>query len=235
MKKLPAKELKELFCSSVDHNEVKCGSGNPFVFKKGNFECYVFLKNISPAYFKNQPNITRVQLPTSERFKEVITHELKFIILGYDGDNETFVSWNPYNVKDRLNTKANVSLYSRLSLQSSVKEDEFKNGFLSNGEKIVLFKKDSLIDFFNRIDELFDEGPTGHEPKDQPPKEKSRDARIDELKIKELITPLLKENRVLEAVSLLAEEFKDDPTYKELTFKDWFGIVNIIYKDYLED
>lgn len=235
MKKIPAKELKELFCSGVAGNDVVCVEGNPFLFKKGEFCCYVFLKNISPAYFANQPNITRVQLPSSARFKEVISHELKFIILGYDAENEVFVSWNPKNIKDRLNTKANVSLYSRLGLQSKVNENEFKYGFLSNGEKIVLFKKTSLIQFFSELEALFDENIKTYERKASPLKAKKKTIQIDEEKIKALIEPLLKANRVLQAVSLLAEEFKEDPSYINLTFKDWFGIVNIIYKDYLEE
>jgi hypothetical protein len=235
MKKLPAKELKDLFCSSIDGFEVMCEEGNPFLFKKGEFRCYVFLKNISPAYFVNRPNITRVQLPSSARFKQVISHNLRFIILGYDADNEVFVSWNPNNVKDRLNTKANVSLYSRLDLQTNVNEGEFKFGFLSNGEKIVLFRKSSLMEFFTKIDTLFDENNKTYNTKETTRKEKKKTIQVDEEKIKALIEPLLKANRVLQAVSLLAEEFKDDPTYKNLTFKDWFGIVNIIYKDSLEE
>lgn len=235
MKKIPAKELKELFCSSVTGTDVVCGVGNPFFLKIGEFCCYIFLKNISPAYFVNQPNITRVQLPSSAKFKEVISHELKFIILGYDADNEVFVSWNPNNVKERLNTKANVSLYSRLGLQSKVNENEFKYGFLSNGEKIVLFKKSSLIQFFSELESLFDENIKIYERKAPSLKAQKRTIQIDEEKIKALIEPLLKANRVLQAVSLLAEEFKEDPSYKNLTFKDWFGMVNIIYKDYLEE
>ena len=53
---------------------------------------------------------------------------------------------------------------------------------------------------------------------------------IDVEEMKLLIEPLLLEHKVLQAVSLLAEKYKDNPVYKELKFKDWFGVVDAQYE-----
>lgn len=228
MRKLPRKELKELFRSKVAEVGWTCSKENPFILQADLDKFYVFIKNISPAYFKNSPDISRVQLPTSARFKSVSYSELLFVILGYDVENDVFVSWNPYNVKERLNSKSNVSLYSRFSLQSEVSNNEFKEGFLSNGEKIILFKRALLNEFFNQLTSLFSD-EMGKEDHTEPEEKSSSNEEIEI--IKNLIDPLLKQNRVLEAVSLLAEKYKNHPKYLNLKFKDWFDIVNERYQD----
>jgi hypothetical protein len=60
-------------------------------------------------------------------------------------------------VKERLNAKSNVSLYSRSSLQEDVKDDEFRCGYLSTGEKIIVFKRENLTNFFDIVFDLFEE------------------------------------------------------------------------------
>ncbi|WP_417832858.1 hypothetical protein [Terasakiella sp.] len=231
MRKLPKKELKDLFRSKVAKVGATCGKDNPFILNKGDFKCYVFIKNISSAYYKNYPDITRVQLPASERFKAVNSSDLLFIILGYDADNEVFVSWNPYKVKERLNTKQNVSIFSRLSLQSEVKKNEFKEGYLSNGEKIILFKKDCLNDFFEQLGSFFEFSQISAKNNSLPKKDVKEDISIDITEMKLMIQPLLEEHKVLQAVSLLVDKFNNHPTYKELKFKDWFEIVNAQYEN----
>jgi hypothetical protein len=230
MRKLPKKELKELFVLQVAKVGGTCGKDNPFILKKGDFKCYVFLKNISPAYYKKYPDITRVQLPTSDKFKVISASDLEFVILGYDVENDVFVSWNPFKVKDRLNTKSNVSIFSRLSLQSAVDINHFKEGFLSNGEKIILFKRDRLNDFFDQLGSLFNDTRLSDKKNELTTKVVKDKKIIDVEEMKLLIEPLLLEHKVLQAVSLLAEKYKDNPVYKELKFKDWFGVVDAQYE-----
>lgn len=157
MRKLIAKDLKIKFIETLNElDEFSYEEGNPFLIKIGTTKYFVFLKNLSSAYFKN-PDITRVQLPYSDHFSKIFKADIPFIILGYDVDNDIVVSWNPENVKERLNAKSNVSLYSRYSLQEQVKDDEFQFGYLTNGEKIVLFKRENLIAFFDVALNLFKE------------------------------------------------------------------------------
>ena len=95
MDRLSKKELKNMFEDLVSIDGGKCTKANPFIYKREKFKCYVFIKNISPAYYINYPDNSRVQLPTSDRFKDVINSNLDFLIIGYDLKNEVFVSWNP--------------------------------------------------------------------------------------------------------------------------------------------
>ena len=145
------------------------------------------------------------------------------------------VCWNPKHVKQRLNAKSNVSLYSRESLQSKVKTNEFKSGYLSNGEKIIIFKRANLSRFFDNIHALFKEVVEGNEVVitntiSEPLTEYVTD-RLLEITDKSLILqikPLLKKNKVLEAVELCSKFYSGK--FKNMTFKDWFNVVNKHYK-----
>lgn len=162
MKKLIAKDLKIKFIETLNELDgFTYEEGNPFLIKLGLAKYFIFLKNLSPAYFKNSPDVTRVQLPYSEHFLKISKTDIPFIILGYDVDTDIVVSWNPKKVKERVNAKSNVSLYSRYSLQKQVRDDEFRFGYLSNGEKIILFKRQNLIYFFETVSELFKEDYAG--------------------------------------------------------------------------
>ena len=159
MKKLVAKDLKIKFIETLNElDEFSYEEDNPFLIRIGTEKYFVFIKNLSSAYFKNA-DITRVQLPYSEHFSKIFKADIPFIILGYDVENDIVVSWNPENVKERLNAKSNVSLYSRYSLQEQVKTDEFQYGYLTNGEKFVLFKRKNLLAFFDVALDLFKENP----------------------------------------------------------------------------
>lgn len=237
MKKLLAKELKIKFIEIL--NEVDGFSyedGNPFLIKIGNERYFIFLKNLSPAYYVNYPDITRVQLPYSEHFSKILKANIPFIILGYDVDNDTVVSWNPKKVKERLNAKSNVSLYSRESLQSPIKINEFKSGYLSNGEKIILFNRETLPLFFEDLTNLFENSKTElkySKVHDEPLvlEEPDSESKLIEIKDKILIAelrPLLQKHKVLEAVKVSTKHYGNK--YKVMTFKDWFNIINDLYK-----
>ena len=227
MKKLPKKQLKELFENLVSQSGAKCSDGNPFFFQKKDFKCYVFIKNISPAYFPNYPDNSRVQLPSSDSFKEIIKSELDFHILGYDKENEVYGAWNPNTIKKRLNEKQNVSVYSRFSWQKSIPPGEFIEKNLGNEEKILLFKKELLNQYFDHYLDLFSSNKfeTGSK------KLKDLEEVVKIKTIKNIIIPLLKKNKVLQAVSELESKLKSKPEYESLSFKDYFKIVNQIYKD----
>ncbi len=236
MRKILAKELKIKFIETLSELEgFIYEEGNPFLIKINSKRYFIFLKNLSPAYFKNSPDVTRVQLPYSPHFSKIFKADIPFIILGYDVDNDTVVCWNPKKVKERLNAKSNVSLYSRESLQSRVKPNEFKSGFLSNGEKIIIFKRELLTIFFDNILALFKEKRGSivdvetevvNEPVTDYVSEKLFELK-DKLLIQE-IKPLLKKNKVLEAVEVCTNFYKGK--YKAMTFKDWFKLVNTHYQ-----
>jgi hypothetical protein len=51
---------------------------------------------------------------------------------------------------------------------------------------------------------------------------------LKDKKIIKLINPLLKNNKVLEAVKICSEYYNGQ--YNNMTFKDWFNLINSIYK-----
>lgn len=236
MKKILAKELKIKFVEILnDLDNFNYEEGNPFLIKIGAKRYFIFLKNLSPAYFKNSPDVTRVQLPYSNHFSKILKANIPFVILGYDVDNDTVVSWNPNRVKDRLNAKNNVSLYSRESLQSRVKPNEFKEGYLSNGEKIIIFRRETLIVFFENLSQLFSKSKKQGEDEveslvGEPEVEYVTDKlfEITDDRLVSDLKPLLKKNRVLEAVKVCTKYYGSK--YKSMNFKDWFKLVNDLYQ-----
>jgi hypothetical protein len=236
MRKILAKELKIKFIETLNELEgFTYEEGNPFLVKINSKSYFIFLKNLSPAYFKNSPDITRVQLPYSPHFSRIFNAAIPFIILGYDADNDTMVCWNPDKVKERLNARSNVSLYSRASIQSKVQANEFKSGRLSNGEIIIAFKRGLLTSLFDNINTLFDKSNIEYwDATASVANEPVADfvsGKLLELTDKPLlqeIRPLLRRNKVLEAVELCMRFYKGK--YPEMSFKDWFRLVNNYYQ-----
>lgn len=237
MRNILAKELKLKFVetlSSVDGFSYE--DGNPFLIKIYDNPYFIFLKNLSPAYFKNSPDVTRVQLPFSDHFDKIFKENIPFIILGYDVDNDTMVCWNPLKIKERLNAKSNVSLYSRNSLQSYINKEEFRTGVLSNGEKIILFNRENLELFFERLPSLFSFNQKNNKknidivsvPIENYFPEKINE--ITDIKLLNLINPVLEKNRVLEAVEICMKYYENK--FKEMTFKDWFKLINDLYLNF---
>ena len=226
MRKLIAKDLKIKFIETLNElDEFSYEEGNPFLIKIGTDKYFVFLKNLSPAYFKNSPDVTRVQLPYSEHFSKIFKADIPFIILGYDVDTDTVVTWNPTKVKERLNAKSNVSLYSRSSLQENVKDDEFRFGYLSNGERIIVFKRENLTNFFGVVFDLFKENVV---PKTTEPKQPATLTEITDKELLQIIKPLLKKNKVLQAVEETSKYYENKE--KNMTFRDWHKLVSELYR-----
>ena len=226
MRKLFAKDLKIKFIETLNElDEFSYEEGNPFLIKIGTYKYFVFLKNLSPAYFKNSPDVTRVQLPYSEHFSKIFKADIPFIILGYDVDTDTVVAWNPTKVKERLNAKSNVSLYSRSSLQENVKDDEFRFGYLSNGERIIVFKRENLTNFFDVVFDLFEENAV---PKTTEPKQPVTLTEITDKELLQIIKPLLKKNKVLQAVEETSKYYENKN--KNITFRDWHKLVSELYR-----
>lgn len=228
MRKLSAQELKvkfiEAFNESDDFVHLE-EDNNPFFINFKDKIYVIFLKNISPAYFKASPDITRVQLPFSNHFAGLYAIDSPFVILGYDVENDTMVCWNPKKVKERLNTKSNVSLYSRASLQESVEMNKFKEGFLDNGDKIILFKRDYLPTFFDNLVDLFKDID---EPKIDSPKPvkvhlHAKKTIITDQILLEQVELLLKDNKVLKAIEICSEFYGE--SYPNMIFKDWSAII----------
>ncbi|MCC8087740.1 MAG: hypothetical protein LIO79_00475 [Rikenellaceae bacterium] len=137
-------------------SEFKYISGiQPFLMSFAGKKYYVYVKNVSSAYFKDRGKTTRAQLPIRPEFEDIKTSDIPFIFLGYDADNDVLICWNFHIVKKRLNAARSVSFYSRTYFQEEVKQGEFLIRVLKNGDRPVLFKRRDLIDFFSKIDTFF--------------------------------------------------------------------------------
>lgn len=233
MENISNTEIKRLFIASMKRAyDFTYEDNNPFIISLSNEKFFVMLKSVSSACFKKSPDVTRVQLHYNNSFKKVIAAKIPFIILGYDSENDVFVSWNPEEIKNRLNAKKIVSLYSRKSLQNNTKGKNFKEGVLSNGAKIILFKKNLLVDFFRDWKNLYDFEieniiPPKTSKVDISPLVSGKIYEITDKDVIKTITPLLKGSRVLEAATVCYDHYSSK--YKAMKIKDWLNIVNEMY------
>lgn len=231
--KIYPSQLKDLFVEvfSQSNRFVHISGSMPFLMEVAGRKYYVYIKNISSAYFKDRPDTTRAQLPAKEDFNEISKSSIPFIFLGYDQVNDVVVCWNPKAVKERLNAMNNVSFYSRTYFQEEVMADEFKSAYLSNGDKLILFKRRNLISFFVQLDIFFtDSTPTQQE--DTLIQEVQEPGKLSELTdpiIINKILPILKENRILEAITICMNYY--DGQYNDMKLRDWSQLVRRFHSE----
>ena len=154
--KISPKDLQAFFLDALSGVEYTLVKGiNPFLLDINQEKYYVYIKNLSSAYFTNR-DVWRVQLPIKEDFDFIKQSEIKFVLLGYDYENDVYATWNPVWSKQRLNIAKSVSFYSRLSLQRKVvDEGRFENYDLQNDGKVLAFPRYLLPKFFENFDTFF--------------------------------------------------------------------------------
>jgi len=146
IKKISRYTLQQIFIESLEECEsFKIIDGlNPFHIMLNDSELYVYIKNLSPAYFTN-PDVWRVQLPKKEEFEAIKGGNIDFVLLGYDADNDVYTTWHPKWTKQRLNNGESVSFYSRLSLQKEVAAiQNLKRISLNNDGEVIAFPREHL-------------------------------------------------------------------------------------------
>ena len=155
-KKIDRTQLQILFSEALDGASFTLIDGlNPFHVEVNGKEYYIYIKNLSPAYFTN-PDVWRVQLPIRDDFDEIKETDVPFILLGYDADYDVYTTWNPVWTKQRLNVAESVSFYSRRSLQEEVNRTKgFKRQSLNNDGEVVAFPRELLRLFFASYTGLF--------------------------------------------------------------------------------
>ncbi len=128
---------------------------NPFHILLDGTEYWIYIKNLTSAHFEN-PDVWRAQLPQRDDFNPIKESEADFILLGYDGENDVYATWNPVWVKQRLNSTGNVSFYSRYSLQQQARQEmTFKRLELSNEGEVVVFPRELIRMFFINVSSYF--------------------------------------------------------------------------------
>lgn len=204
-------------------------------------EYFVFFKCVTPEGNPHPIEHQRAQLPQRPEFNEVVKTNIPFLFLGYDMDNDVFVTWEPDKLRARLNKKSYVSFYSRLSIQESVVEGEIKEETLSNGDKFVLFKRTDIIPFFQMIDEHFPElskdstgkaaeSPTSLKSKNKGDVVGKLSSISEDIKVKQCVDEMILENASnLEIVFACMNNFS--VAYNKMQLVDW----NKILKDYISE
>lgn len=146
IKKISRYTLQQIFIESLEEcDSFKIIDGlNPFHIMLNGKELYIYIKNLSPAYFTN-PDVWRVQLPKKEEFDTIKGGNIDFVLLGYDADNDVYTTWHPKWTKQRLNNGESVSFYSRLSLQEEVaSSQDIKRLSLNNDGEVIAFPREHL-------------------------------------------------------------------------------------------
>ncbi len=145
-----------LFLKAMQGAEYRFVSGqNPFLILVEGRQYWIFIKNITSAHFTN-PDVSRAQLATRDVFAPIKDSDVDFILLGYDQENDVYATWNPLWIKQRLNSRDSLSLYSRFSLQKEAREEgQFKRMELSNGGEVLVFPREFVSLFFINVKSYF--------------------------------------------------------------------------------
>lgn len=197
----------------------------PFLMSYKGRMYYVYVKNLSSAYFKERPDTTRAQLPIKEEFNEIKTSPFTFIFFGYDGNNDVLVCWNFHIAKKRLNEKKSVSFYSRRFYQEEVVAGEFLRKKLKNDDVPVFFKRRDLIAFFDNIDKFFDE--SANKSIINSVADCGKIISIKDADLLAKLKPLLATStpHTLEAIKLAHTYYGEIPTMK---FRDWANLIKTV-------
>ena len=157
IKKISRYTLQQIFIESLEEcDSFRIIDGlNPFHIMLNGKELYIYIKNLSPAYFTN-PDVWRVQLPKKEEFDMIKEGEIDFVLLGYDADNDVYTTWHPKWTKQRLNNGESVSFYSRLSLQEEVaSSQDIKRLSLNNDGEVIAFPREHLEFILSNLKTFF--------------------------------------------------------------------------------
>ena len=235
--KISAIELKNIFLESFSKEiDFKYENGNPFLIQFEKNSYHVFLKNISPAYYPQYPDITRIQLPFSIHFEKISKSTFPFIILGYDSEYDTFSAWDPQLIKNRLNAKNNVSLFSRDSFQERLDINIFNEHKISNGDKEIVFSSQSLPFYFRNYKSLFGNSEFLIKNKNISKIEKNKtNIDIESIQILKNISNLTEmsifklENDLIGAVVFCTENYSIQ--YPEMTITKWTTLVNAFFRE----
>lgn len=156
VQKVDRQELQSRFLEAIKGSNYRYLEGlNPFHILLNGVEYWIYIKNLTSAHFTNS-DVWRAQLPLREDFDPIKKTDIDFILLGYDGDNDVYATWNPIWVKQRLNSTDNVSLYSRLTLQKEARNRrQLRRMDLGNDGEVIVFPRELTKQFFLDINNYF--------------------------------------------------------------------------------
>lgn len=201
----------------------------PFLMEFNQAKFYVYVKNLSSAYFKDRQGTTRAQLPYRNDFEEIKNSDIPFVFFGYDQINDVLVCWNYHIVKKRLNERKSVSFYSRIHFQEEVVAGEFLRKTLKNNDTPVFFKRRDLMDFFENIESFFETSTKNSSPT-LPSSASKKILSISEPDLLKKLKPLLAVStpHTLEAIKVAQSFYGEIPSMR---FRDWANLIKTVSFD----
>jgi len=158
MSNISSKQLVEIFehemseSPSFKHLD---NSINPCHVVFEGTEFYVYIKNLSSAYFTNK-DVCRAQLTGIDSLKSIKESDSFFILLAYYEENDTFAVWNPHIAKQRIGMAKSPSFYSRLTLQNdAATKHDFVSLELKNEGSVLAFPRENILSFMENIEIYF--------------------------------------------------------------------------------
>ena len=129
---------------------------NPLRIKVGSYYYDVYIKCISGGGAKQySENQTRAQLDSNPSFDVIKKSNDRFLFLGYDIENDVFVCWDPVVIKQRLNKKENVAIWSRKNFQTNALNGEIKKYSIPRNPDLVSFRRCDIYSFIENIEVHF--------------------------------------------------------------------------------
>ncbi|MBE9663083.1 hypothetical protein [Mucilaginibacter myungsuensis] len=234
MLKLYLKQLRERFIAALEgFSDFEMSEGNPFRLKIADRNFIVFVKSLSPGYFKGSPDVSRIQLPMLRLADG--DRRSTFIALGYDENNNSFVAWNPEKLEKRLNVRGNVSLYSRISIQKLPQPEDFNVGILNSGERFLAFHSSLLPVFFKKYQELFKEEVPFFVPfvEKNSIQKQAILTKVTDPSVLSEIMPMLRETRILDTAAKCFDHYS--ALYPAMSFSDWLAIAKNMHAQLISD
>jgi putative restriction endonuclease len=145
---LNSKDLKYLLIDSLKiySDFVFYVSGNnPYTFSINKKTYHFFIRNThSSGLGRPNPDESRIQINRTEQFLSALNTDDLVFFLGYSDDCRVFTAWNPYLLKERINAKRTISVYSRFSVQQKAAAQGIALYEDTNGQKVISFKPEYL-------------------------------------------------------------------------------------------
>lgn len=128
---------------------------NPYHFTVNKKSIHFFIRNThSSGAGRKNPDECRIQINKTFAFLSALnTNELVFFF-GYSDDFGTLTAWNPFLLKERINQRQTISVYSRFSIQKKASEQGIAVYENNNGQKVISFRPEYLGVYLENYSEM---------------------------------------------------------------------------------
>jgi putative restriction endonuclease len=128
---------------------------NPYHFTINKKSIYIYIRNThSSGSGRGNQDECRIQINKTGAFLNALNTDELVFFFGYSDDYGTFTAWNPYLLKERINEKRTISVYSRFSTQKKAKKQGIALYKDDNGQKIISFLPEYIGLYLENFSEM---------------------------------------------------------------------------------